>query len=167
MRWKIIPFYTWLLPLIWAGCSLVHFRFPGDEYGLYALASAAGTWIAFIFPFGDIHNPAMPLSIAVTGALVMAAAGYVMDRLRICRLFWAIGFAVSAAALLGMSIHAYPSVEKALSKNGSWQAYILFSVNMGLYCSVMAALSGRLIAAWAGRLRNPRRGEPHGGGPTD
>ncbi len=62
-------FYVWLVPLLWAGCSLIHFRFPGDEYGLYAFSSIAGSWIAILVSFGDIHNPMIPISIAVTGAV--------------------------------------------------------------------------------------------------
>jgi len=76
-------FFIWIIPVIWAACSLIHFNFPGDEYYLYAFASIAGSWIVFIISFGDIHNPVVPISIALTGAIIMLGIGFLMDKTKI------------------------------------------------------------------------------------
>jgi hypothetical protein len=64
-------FFLFALPAGWAALSLLHFHFPGDEYGLWAVSSMAGTWITFLLPsVGDIHQPWIRFSVAATGALV-------------------------------------------------------------------------------------------------
>jgi hypothetical protein len=104
---------------------------------MYAIASIAGSWIAFIISFGDIHNPVIPISIALTGAIVMALIGFLMDQVRIRKAIWAILFVVAALVIFVISIKSYPSIERALSKNGSWWSYIFFSVNVGLYFGIL------------------------------
>ena len=132
-----MPVYIWILPLLWASCSLIHFQFPGDEYGMYGISSIAGLWIAFIVRLGDQHNPMFPVAIALAGAIVMSVIGFLMDRIRIRKTIWAILFVVAALAVFVMSIKSYPTIERALSKNGSWWAYVFFSLNVGLYFSVL------------------------------
>lgn len=151
-------FYIWVLPLLWATCSLVHFRFPGDEYAMYTISSIAGSWIAALVNLGDIHNPLFPISIALTGAIVMAGTGYLMDRARIQKAMWASLFLVTAVVVFVMSIKSYPTIERALSKQGSWWAYIFSSLNVGLYVAILLSfLTKGVEAAWRRiRTKNAR-----------
>lgn len=127
----------WVLPLVFAACSLFSYRFPGDEYAMYFISSIAGAWIAFVFRFGDIHNPMIPVSVAFIGATVMALIGLLMDRIRIRKIIWSVLFLIVVPAIFVMSICAYPTAGKALRKNGSLWAYLFFAINMGLYCSLI------------------------------
>ena len=133
--------YVWLLPLVWSVCSFLSFQFPGDEYMLYGISSIIGTWVVMVIDMpGDIHHPAFWMSITATGAIIMALIGLGMSVLRV-KIKLLLILQVSVAAILFMMIVAsYPSIEKALSKNGSWFAYIFSSLNMGLYVAVI--LSG-------------------------
>src|ERR1041384_1068160 len=94
-RW----FFLMYLPLAWGACSLVHFGFPGDEYGLYFVSSLAGSWICFFIQIGDIRQWWIPWSIAATGFVVMAGVGFALVRLAIQRRVW---LAVFAAAMVGL-----------------------------------------------------------------
>ncbi len=53
---------------------------------------------------------------------------------------WLITFIVSVVGIFFFAITRYPTIEKALSKNGSWQAYIFASINAGLYLSVIPTI---------------------------
>lgn len=152
-------FFVWLLPLLWASCSLVSFHFPGDEYALYVVSSIAGVWIGFVFEFGDIHNPAIPLSVAATGAGVMAAVGFVMDRVRVRRFVWGILYVIATLMIFVSAIGVYPSTERALSKNGSWWAYIFFSFNMGLYIAVALSFLAKVAERVFITSHRPKEGD--------
>lgn len=153
-------FFVWLLPVLWSICSLFHYNFPGDEYGMYGIASIVGAWIVLIVKVGDVNHPMFPISIAVTGAIVMTGVGWFMDRMRIWKKLWVIIFAICVVAVFTLSIFSYPSLEKALSKNGSWWAYILFSINIGVYLSVVFSVSltstGRLWKKISGAKKDSR-----------
>lgn len=142
------PFYTWLVPLLWAGCSLLSFRFPGDEYAMYAISSIVGVWIGFLVPFGDVHSLFFPLSITLAGGLVMGVVGLLMDLARLRKIVWGVLWVAAALLIFVLSVNAYPSIEKALSKNGSWWAYVFTSINIGLYVSILLSFTGK-SAAWA------------------
>lgn len=130
--------FVWLLPFLWAVCSVMSFRFPGDEYGLYAISSMVGTWIVMVVDMpGDIHHPAFWISITVTGAIIMSLAGLVLSLLRAKIKLWLILYIAAAVLFFAVALSGYPSIERALSKNGSLWAYIFSSLNMGLYASVV------------------------------
>ena len=130
--------YVWLLPLVWSICSFMSFQFPGDEYGLYAVSSMIGIWIAFLVDMpGDIHHPAFWMSITATGAIIMALIGWGLSALRVKLRLLLILHICAAVAFFLLVVFSYPSIEKVLSKNGSWWAYIFSSLNMGLYASVI------------------------------
>jgi hypothetical protein len=137
-RYKI--FFLIVLPVLWMTTSLLSFLFPGDEYAMYAIGSFAGTWINMIFNFRDIHNPLIPVSIAITGGIIMMAFGYIMDRLRIREMLWSILFMMSSVTIFVLSIKSFPNVKRALAKNGSWWAFIFFSICFGIYPSVLLSL---------------------------
>ena len=156
-------FYLWLLPLLWTTCSLFSFQFPGDEYAMYAISSMAGAWVLFFIKnAGDIHDLIFRGSIALTGAVTMTLFGVLMDRLRIRKVVWGFIFLAASVAIFILSIKAYPTIDKALRKNGSWWAYIFFAINMGLYCSVFLSFIAKGIeSAWR---RNRRINQPLPGG---
>jgi hypothetical protein len=143
------PFYVWVLPLVWGVCSYVHHDYPGDENAMWLLSSAAGLWLAPVAFAGGASKDMIAVAIALAGALVMGAVGFGMDWLRVRKLLWSILFLACASAILGAAIMSYPSIERAISKNGSWWAYILFSVNIGIYISVVLSafitLAARIV----------------------
>ncbi|MFH1716011.1 MAG: hypothetical protein ABIF19_01560 [Planctomycetota bacterium] len=147
------PFYVWLLPLIWGVCSYAHHNYPGDENAMWLISSAAGSWLApFAFVAGA-SKQAVALAIALAGALVIGAAGFAMDWFRVRKLLWAILFVFCSSAIFVTAIMSYPSIERAISKNGSLWAYILFSINIGIYASIILSVCATLIVRVARRKR--------------
>ncbi|MHC4087877.1 MAG: hypothetical protein ACYSU3_17690 [Planctomycetota bacterium] len=138
--------YVWLLPLLWSTCSLLSFQFPGDEYAIYAVSSMAGTWAVVLFNIqGDIHDFSFRGTITTTGIVVMLITGFILAKLRVKIKLWFVLYITLAAVILATTINSYPSIEKALSKNGSWWAYIFGSLNLGLYASVILSVIITLI----------------------
>ena len=131
-------FYLWLIPLIWGVCCWMGFYYPGDEYAMWAIGSIAGTWVAFVFGVGDLHSILFRLGVVGAGVLPMAVAGALLDWLKVRRWSWLLSYALCFTAIFCISVFSYPSLAKALSKNGSWWAYIFFSGNAGLYVSTVA-----------------------------
>ena len=139
--------FVWLIPVLWSASSLLSLNWPGDEYGLYAVSSLAGTWIVFLVkPGGSPHDMAFWLPITVCGILVMSICGFVLSLLKASLKVWIPVYLLSAVALCVLAVCSYPSFEKAMSKNGSLWAYIFSSMNIGLYVSVIftAIISGIL-----------------------
>ena len=147
-------YFLFVLPVLWACVSVLQYRFPGDEYGLYAVGSAVGTWIYFLVPPGDVNRLLFPLIPAVTGVAVMAVAGWVLDWLRGRRLVFWITWIVSVTALFLFMIFSYPSLDKAISKNGSLWAYLLAAVNMGVYAAGGFTLLAALLTKIWKRLKS-------------
>jgi len=129
--------FVWLLPLIWTICSLLSFRFPGDEYALYVISSIAGVWITFVVQLANINSPFFLFVVTTVGALVMAVVGFLLAKLRIKLSLWLICFVISAVVICIVTINSYPSFDRAIRKNGSLFAYIFSSINLGLYCAVV------------------------------
>jgi len=152
-RW----FFMLLVPLAWGGCSLVHFRFPGDEYAMYFISSVAGAWLCYFVRIGDIHQWWIPWSIAATGVVVMAGVGWVLVRLAVQRWLWLALFVASALVLLALMVGEYPSLERALSKNGSWWAYGCSAALMGSYVASGVSLLLAPLLRWRQRKRAPRQ----------
>jgi hypothetical protein len=143
-----------LLPIVWAVISLIHFRFPGDEYALWATSSIVGTWPCFFIQVGDINNSWLLWMVALNGGLLMAGAGWVQVRLRVAVWLWVGLFVVAGAGWFAFQLQQYPSVERALAKNGSWWAYLLSSCLMGMYSAWVLSLFCTLLIRWAQRRGN-------------
>ena len=145
---KFTPFYVWVLPFLWGVCCYLSFRHPGDEYGLWGTGSVVGVWIVFIIGnAGDIKDLLLPT--VLTGICVMAVVGLILDRLRTSRLIWLIILVVAALAVCIASLASFPSYDRAISKNGSLSAYLLFSFNAGLYiASVLSLLTVIAGKSW-------------------
>jgi len=157
-RW----FYMLFLPLAWACCSVLHFRHPGDEYAMYAISSLPGSWILFLFPIGDIHTPLIPVNVAVVGALVTASVGLLMAGLSVRKAVWFGLFMISAIVIVWITMGSFPSVARALSKNGSWWAYVCSAVEVGMYCASGLSIVVTGICRLLERLREGRAGGESG-----
>jgi hypothetical protein len=136
-------FYCLILPLAWAGGSLLHFRAPGDEYALWAVSSLAGSWVFIFIPtVGDINQPAIRLLVAGVGAVTIAGAGGILSWLRVRWWVWTTLWLATSLAWLGFTVGQYPSLERALAKNGSWWAYIFSAMLMGCYSALLLGAVG-------------------------
>ena len=143
-----------MIPLIWGICSLLQYREPGDEYALYAMSSFVGVWVLFLTRNGDVNSVLFPLSITLAGTIVMFLIGLWMDKVRIRKITWITIFIISILTIFLISINAYPNIARALSKNGSWGAYIFFSINMGLHTSIFLSFVGKGISCIWKRINN-------------
>jgi hypothetical protein len=133
-------FFLLVVPILWSFASVIHFRFPGDEYAMWGVSSLAGSWVLFLVPsVGDIHQPWIRSSVAGTGALVMAAFGCVLWWLKVRILFWLVLWLISALTWLGFMLSGYPSLERALAKNGSWWAYLFSAAMMAAYTAILVS----------------------------
>lgn len=158
--------YTWLLPLCWTPLSALGYLYPGDEYALYAMGSLPGLWAYFLFRLGDVNSFLFPLHIALGGALVMALGGLALDKLGANRRTFWLAAPVLAAVLLFYSLSSHGSLEEALGKNGSYQAYVLLSVNVAVYLVAALLLAWSLmrrLIVWSTRRRTSRREGEAGG----
>jgi hypothetical protein len=150
-RWTLV----WALPVAWAATCFASAHFPGDEYGLWVVGSVAGLWIlAIVGDNGGIWD-FLPIVLA-TGAATMAVVGLLLDLLRTPRRWWLILWGVAAVGFCVITIGSYPSYERAMSKNGSLQAYIFFSLNAGLYCACLVLLL--VMPIWRLLHRRPPAG---------
>jgi hypothetical protein len=144
--------YFYVLPLIWLLASILSYCHPGDEYAMYVISCIIGSWICFVVKMPDIHIHSVLFQaiISFTGAVSMIVPALILYKLKTNKLFWMILFALCVIGIFLLTIVSYPSIEKALSKNGSWWAYIASSVNIGLYLSIllsiMAAGFNKLLA---------------------
>jgi hypothetical protein len=146
------PFYVFVLPLLWGSIDIVNFFYPGDEYGGWAVSSLPGLWGAY-FSFGNSPSAAVP-PVIIAGVIVTAAFGWWMDWLGVP---WSAGYGVwivAAGLLFWWSVSDYPTWDRAIGKNGSIQAYILPSFNVGLVLSsivcafLTAAVRGVARVVW-------------------
>jgi len=99
----------------------------------------------------ELQNPLLPVSVAAAGALVLALAGGLLAWLRVRKALWIGLFAVSATMILFLMLRSFPSLERALAKNGSWWAYLCSAVEMSMYTATI------LSAAATGITRFCRR----------
>jgi hypothetical protein len=154
-------FYCLAVPLGWAGVSLLHFQFPGDEYALWAISSMAGTWVLLLLPnVGDIKQLWLPLTVAGTGALVLAGCGALLRWLRVRWWIWTILWLIASAGWLAAMLSQYPTLERAMAKNGSWWAYILSALLMGANTAMVAGLVAGAGKRWVQWWRATRDSQP-------
>lgn len=145
-------FYIFVLPIVWISVSFVSYFYPGDEYGIYVISNIIGVWPFFIFQ-PEIYSLLTPAIVACVGGFIMVIVGFGMDKLRVHRRFWCGAWGVFTILLFIFAISQYPSIQKALSKNGSWTAYIAGAMNMGLYLSVVISVLFKIIVSLIGRFK--------------
>jgi hypothetical protein len=144
--------FVWILPACWAACSLLQHRFPGDEYCFYALAALPGMWIS-PFVLRSIPPEQVGPYIALAGAPLLAVLGLAMDWVRVRKRLWGILWLGVGIAVFCAVLFSFPSIDRAIRKNGSIMAYVLLGVTVGLYAASLLSLVG--TGAWriAKRLR--------------
>lgn len=145
-------FYVWVLPLVWTACSALAYHHPGDEYALWIIGSAAGFWGALILT-GENDISIIRIGVIGAGLVTTAVAGWILDRLRVSRLVWPWVYLAAAAFLCVSSVTSYESYQRAMSKNGSLTAYILFSLNLSLYLTCLSAISWNVLTRVWRRIR--------------
>ena len=145
-------FYIFVFPILWASVSFVSYFHPGDEYAMYAISNIIGIWPILIFQL-DIHSLLTPTIVALIGGSAMVIVGFGMDRLRVNRWVWCGAWLIITILLFILAITPYPSIEKALSKNGSLTAYIAGSMNIGLYFSIVVSVIFKVILILIKRMK--------------
>jgi len=146
-------FFTLVLPALWVSVSFVSYFHPGDEYAMYAYSNIIGVWPFFLFQPPDVHGLLFPTMVAVTGGVSIAIVGFGLDKLRVNRWFWGVSWIVLSILLFVFSINQYPTIQKALSKNGSWTAYIAGAMNCALYLSVLLSAAFRITVSLIRRIK--------------
>jgi hypothetical protein len=135
-------FFLLLVPIAWMMLSAISFRYPGDEYGLWGFSSIAGTWAILVAPSffstlsGDHPRDLLPWVLAV-GFFSTAIPAYLLDRFRAPRIPFLIVWATATFLLTINAIGQHESYQRAMSKNGSLQAYI--------YASSVITLTGTAL----------------------
>jgi hypothetical protein len=131
--------FVWLVPSLWMGGVALGYKHPGDEYGLWVISALPGAWIAWVVgSVGDIGS-FLP-KVLLAGGLVLGAAGWLMDRLRVPLLAWCVGIGLGTVGIALKTITLYPTWEKAMAKNGSLIAYGCFGWNVSIALATVLAL---------------------------
>lgn len=143
---------VWLVPALWSLCAFGSWHHPGDEYGMFGVSILVSIWLAFMLNFG--HLSEVYLLLIAAGALPMAVFGFLLDRLPVSRRLWAAIHIVASVGLFAWGLLSFPSLERAIAKNGSISAYAYCAANLGLYVSVLTCLGGGVVV-WL--WRRPRR----------
>ncbi len=155
-------FFVWVLPILWGACSLAQSRVPGDEYGFYVVSSLPAVWIAPLLLLGHVSFEAMVVPVLLAGAPVLAGLGWVMDRLQVGKVLWVVLDLGGGLAVLFLTLHSFPRLERAVGKNGSLGAYLVLSACVGLYLSVILSIVltslARVVKGLTTVLRETRRG---------
>ncbi|MEM8679304.1 MAG: hypothetical protein AAGF97_08135 [Planctomycetota bacterium] len=144
--WRPAWLYVWILPLVWVPTAVRNLEHHGDEYGGFLVGSLAGCWIMPVISALSLNSPKqiMPL-IVLAGGLSMLGAGALLDRLRVPWIAW---FGLWLAISLWMFADwfgKYPTVARALAKNGSYDTYLVTSINFGLTAATTLCIGGSII----------------------
>lgn len=72
----------------------------------------------------------------------MTITGWLLDKLHAPLIGWMPVSFLTATGLFAISFGSYPSVERALAKSGSFEAYIFPSLNLGITFATAVTLIG-------------------------
>ena len=134
---------VWLIPSLWSLGAFGSWHHPGDEYGLFCLSILVSLWLVFLLNFG--HLSEVYLLLIAAGALPMTVSGFLLDRLPVSRRLWSAAYIVLSVILFVRGVASFPSLERAIAKNGSISAYAYWAANLGMYASVLMCLGGGTI----------------------
>ena len=138
---------VWLVPSLWSVCAFGSWHHPGDEYGMFAVSVLPCIWLAIVLSYG--HLSEVYLFLIAAGALPMVAIGFILDRLPVSRRLWSAAYILAFAGWFVWMLSQYPSLQRAVAKNGSISAYAFCAANLGLYASVVLFLpAGTIIWLW-------------------
>jgi hypothetical protein len=156
--WRPRWLYAWFLPLFWTTVAWNNFYYSGDEYsGFFFGGALPGLWIiAIVGSMGNVQHTA--ILVGAAGAGTVAIAGWILDKLRAPFVPWALLFLVTATGLFAWSMSRFPTIERALAKHGSYEAYVLPALNVGLIFATLVMVTGSGLHRLAGLCRNfPRK----------
>ena len=138
---------VWLVPSLWSVCAFGSWHHPGDEYGMFVVSVLPCVWLAIVLDYG--HLSEVYLLIIAAGALPMAILGFILDRLPVSRRLWSATYLFASLGWFAWMLWQFPTLERAIAKNGSISAYAFCGTNLGLYTSVLLfLLVGTLIWLW-------------------
>jgi hypothetical protein len=145
---------VWLVPSLWSICAFGTWHHPGDEYGMFCVSVLASIWLAFFLDIG--HLSEVYLLLIAVGALPMAGFGFILDRLPVSRRLWSAFYIIASVGWFAWMLWQFPTLERAIAKNGSISAYAFCAANLGLYGSVLLFLvGGTIMWLWRRFLRRP------------
>jgi hypothetical protein len=110
---------------------------------MFAVSVLASIWLALVLDFG--HLSEVYLLLIAAGALPMASFGFILDRLPVSRRLWSPFYIVASVGWFVWMLWQFPTLERAIAKNGSISAYAFCASNLGLYASVLLFLVGGTI----------------------
>jgi len=142
-RTKARHLLVWLVPALWTACAFGSWRHPGDEYGLLCVSMLVSIWLVILIHSNNLSQAILPLIAA--GALPMAVFGFLLDRLPVSRRLWEAVYIVASVALFAWGLLLFPSLERAIAKNGSISAYAFCAANLGMYVSALTCLGGGAV----------------------
>ncbi len=153
-RTKARHLLVWLVPALWSMCAFGSWHHPGDEYGMFCVSVLVSLWLAVLSKFG--HPSEVYLLLIAAGTLPMSVFGFLLDRLPVSRRLWAAVYIVASVGLFAWSLLSFPSLQRAIAKNGSILAYAFCAANLGMYVSVLTCLCGGAIV-WLWRWFRRRK----------
>jgi len=153
-------FYVWFMPLLWCGFTIVSCFHSGDEHGLFAYGSIAGTWVCFLHQFGSLKH-ALPASLAA-GAVTLALFGLVLDLLRVKKRYWLILFSVLVILLFFWQFAIYGSIERMRNKHRYVIAVIVAVCNLSIYAATVLSIAGVVVRLLIGKASGKRVGSKPG-----
>ena len=153
------------MPLVWVPTAIRNFEHCGDEYGGFLLGSLPAFWMGPFLSAMSINSPkTMMPPLIVAGALTVLAAGAILDLLRVRWSIWFALWIIIALSFFAQWFGGFPSVERALAKNGSYDTYVVTCTNLGLWLATAVCLIGGSVYRLG--LWSWRRAEPGDGGAT-
>jgi len=153
-RTKARHLLVWLVPALWSMCAFGSWHHPGDEYGMFIASILPSVWLAILLE--SRHLSQVYVLLIAAGALPMAVFGFLLDRLPVSRRLWAAVYIVASAAFFAWGLLSFPSLQRAIAKNGSISAYAYCATNLGMYVSVLTCVSGGAVV-WAWRRFRRRK----------
>lgn len=141
--WRRRWLYSWFLPLVFVTVAWHNFHYPGDEYaGFFLGGCLEGLWIFAIIDDNGWGVDRAAVFVVGAGAATVSVAGWLLDKLRVPYLAWCLLLWLTAGAVFAWSLSLFPTVERALAKNGSYEAYILPAINLGLIAATAVTFAG-------------------------
>ena len=147
-RW----FYIWLLPLLWCFFTVMSFFHSGDEHGCFVYGAIAGAWIGFLLQFDSLTTLLFP--ILLTGAVIIALFGLLMDQLKVGKITFFILLLLFGVLIFRANIKPFDSLEQIRGKHRSIFAIIFLTCNQSIYAAIFLSIIGNLTKRIWQKLTN-------------
>ena len=142
-RTKARHLLVWLVPSLWSICAFGSWHHPGDEYGMFVVSVLASIWLAFLLDIGHLSEVYLLL---IAAGVPMAGLGFILDRLPVSRRLWSAFYIIASVGWFIWMLWQFPTLERAIGKNGSISAYAYCAANLGLYVSVLLFILGGTVS---------------------